>query len=117
MTTVKRILEQKGGKVWQIDADSTVFEAIRKLADKDVGSLVVMNGEKLVGIFTERQYARSVYLKGKSSAETLVKDIMETNVCCVRPKNTVEECMALMTEKRFRHLPVLDDDDLLVGLV
>lgn len=117
MTSVNQLLEQKGRDVWRIHPDATVFEAIKELADRNVGSLVVMDGDRVVGIFTERQYARGVYLKGKSSPDTLVRDIMETNVAYVRPEHTVAECMALMTEKRFRHLPVLDNDQRLVGIV
>jgi CBS domain-containing protein len=114
--TVKNLLEQKGRDVWTIDPDATVFEAVTKMADKDVGSLVVMDGEKLVGIITERHYSRNVILKGKTSPTTLVKDIMESNVIHVRPEQSVELCMALMTEKRVRHLPVVEDAKV-IGLV
>jgi CBS domain-containing protein len=110
--TVKNLLEQKGRDVWTIDPDATVFEAVTKMADKDVGSLVVMDGEKLVGIITERHYSRNVILKGKTSPTTLVKDIMESNVIHVRPEQSVE----LWTEKRVRHLPVVEDAKV-IGLV
>jgi CBS domain-containing protein len=106
--TVKHLLQQKGRKLWAIEPDATVLAAVAKMADKDIGSLVVMDGEKLVGIITERHYSRNVILKGKASPTTLVRDIMERNVIHVRPDHSVELCMALMTEKRVRHLPVLD---------
>jgi CBS domain-containing protein len=89
--------------------DATVFDAIAKMAENDIGSLVVMDGEKLVGIITERDYARNVVLKGKTSPTTPVWDIMERRVICVRPEQTVEQCMALMSDKRVRHLPVLEE--------
>jgi len=89
---------------------------VAKMADKDVGSLVVMDGEKLVGIITERHYSRNVVLKGKTSPTTLVREIMETNVIRVRPEHSVELCMALMTDKRVRHLPVVEDTKL-IGIV
>ena len=107
--TVKHLLEQKGRHVWTIDPDATVLEAVAKMAEKDVGSLVVMDGEKLVGIITERHYSRNVILKGKASPSTPVRDIMERDVINVRPEQSVELCMALMTEKRVRHLPVVED--------
>jgi CBS domain-containing protein len=106
--TVKNLLEQKGRDLWTIGPDATVLDAVAKMAEKGIGSLVVMNGEGLIGIITERHYSRSVILKGKASSTTLVKDIMEKNVTHVRPDQTVEQCMALMTERRVRHLPVLD---------
>jgi len=107
--TVKHLLEQKSRHVWTIDPDATVLEAVAKMAEKDVGSLVVMDGEKLVGIITERHYSRNVILKGKASPSTLVRDIMERDVINVRPEQSVELCMALMTEKRVRHLPIVED--------
>ncbi len=114
--TVRNLLEQKGRSVWTIDPNATVFDALAKMAEKDVGSLVVMDGEKLTGIITERHYSRNVILKGKTSPTTLVRDIMERNVTHVRPEQSVELCMALMTEKRVRHLPVLDGEKV-VGIV
>ena len=106
--TVKHLLEQKGRKVWTIDPNATVFDAVAKMAEKDIGSLVVMDGEELIGIITERHYSRNVSSKGKTSPTTLVRDVMERNVIHVRPEQSVELCMALMTEKRVRHLPVLE---------
>jgi len=114
--TVKHLLEQKGRNVWTIDPDVTVLDAVAKMAKKDVGSLVVMDGEKLVGIVTERHYSRNVILKGKTSPTTLVRDIMERNVIHVRSEQSVELCMALMTEKRVRHLPVVEDTKL-IGII
>ncbi len=114
--TVRNLLEQKGRSVWTIDPNATVFDALAKMAEKDVGSLVVMDGEKLIGIITERHYSRNVILKGKTSPTTLVRDIMERNVTHVRPEQSVELCMALMTEKRVRHLPVLAGEKV-VGIV
>jgi CBS domain-containing protein len=114
--TVKHLLAQRARTVWTIGPDATVLEAVAKMAEKDVGSLVVIVNEKLVGIITERDYSRNVVLKGKTSPATLVRDIMETNVIHVRPEQTVELCMAFMTEKRVRHLPVLDDTKL-IGII
>jgi CBS domain-containing protein len=113
MTTVQQLLEQKGRAVWSIDPGATVFDAIAKMADKDIGSLVVMDGERLVGIITERHYTRNVFLKGRASPTTAVRDIMEPSVIVVRPEQSLEECMALMTEKRVRHLPVMVGERLL----
>ena len=106
--TVKHLLEQKGPSLWTIAPDATVLDAVAKMAEKDIGSLVVMDGEELVGIITERHYSRNVFLKGKTSPTTLVKQIMEENVVHVRPEQSVELCMALMTDNRVRHLPVLE---------
>jgi len=116
MTTVRRVLEQKSPDIWTIAADATVFDAIAKMAEKNVGSLVAMDGEKLIGIITERLYARRVALEGKTSPNVLVGDIMDRNVICVRPEQSVEECMALMTGKRVRHLPVLEGGKV-IGIV
>ena len=107
MKYVKQILDSKGHDVWFINPESTVFDAIKLMADREVGALLVMADEKLLGIVSERDYARKVILAGKSSQQTAVKDIMTTSVVCVRPEQSIEECMALMTEKRVRHLPVL----------
>ncbi len=114
--TVRHLLEQKGRNVWTIGPDATVFDALARMAEKDVGSLVVMDGERLVGIVTERHYSRNVILKGKKSPTTLVGEIMERDVIHVRPEQSVELCMALMTEKRVRHLPVLEGRKV-VGIV
>jgi CBS domain-containing protein len=116
MTTVRQLLDQKGRTVWTIRPDDTVFDAIAKMAEKDIGSLAVMDGTRLVGIITERHYTRNVVLKGKTSPVTAVRDIMERHVVVIRPEQSLEQCMALMTEKRVRHLPVLAGEEV-VGIV
>jgi CBS domain-containing protein len=110
MTTVRQLLDQKGKAVWSIGPDATVFDAVAKMAEKDVGSLLVMDGDKLVGIITERHYARKVVLKGKTSPTIPVRDIMESEVMVALPEQSVEECMAIMTDKHVRHLPVVQGD-------
>src|SRR3974377_2184751 len=112
MTTVRHILEDKGRQVWSVRPGDKVYDAIKMMADKDVGSLVVLEGSKILGIVTERHYARNVFLKGRASPQTRVDDIMERNVVCVGPDQAIEEGMALMTAKRLRHLPVIEHGDL-----
>lgn len=109
MKTVQQVLEGKSQKLLSISPEAMVFDALKLMAEREVGALVVLEDEKLVGIFSERDYARKIILHGKSSRDTKVRDIMTSRVVCVRPRQVVEECMALMTEKRVRHLPVLDD--------
>ncbi len=109
MKLAGQLVDSKGHDIYSIGPTSSVFDAIKLMAEKSVGALLVMVDGKLEGIVTERDYARKVILKGKSSEETPVADIMTTRVVCARPEQTVEECMALMTEKRIRHLPVLID--------
>ena len=116
MTTVRQLLDQKGRNTWSIHPDATVFNAVAKMAEKDIGSLVVMEGDEFVGIITERQYARNVVLKGKTSPTTPVRDIMERHVVIARPEQSVDQCMALMSEKRVRHLPVFEGKKL-IGVV
>jgi CBS domain-containing protein len=116
MQTVSQLLDQKGRQVWTIDPDATVLDAIGEMADKDVGALVVVEGARVVGIVSERQYARSVALAGRSSRDTRVRDIMRTGVPRVSPSTDVNTCMALITEYRTRHLPVMQAEEL-VGLV
>lgn len=117
MTTVAQILKSKPDQtIHATTATASVFEAVRLMAEKNVGALVVMEGAQLVGIISERDYARKVALMARSSRETPVRDVMTAPVICVRPEQGNEECMALMTEKRLRHLPVIDDGKL-VGLV
>ena len=108
MTTVRQLLDQKGRKIWSIHPDATVFDAIAKMAEKDIGSLVVMDRDEVVGIITERHYSRNVVLKGKTSPTTPVRDIMERYVVVARPEQSLDQCMALMSEKRVRHLPVFE---------
>jgi len=105
---VRQLLDQKGRKIWSIHPDATVFDAIAKMAEKDIGSLVVMDRDELVGIITERHYSRNVVLKGKTSPTTPVRDIMERHVVVAQPEQSVDQCMALMSEKRVRHLPVFE---------
>ncbi|MGO8954581.1 MAG: CBS domain-containing protein [Rhodomicrobium sp.] len=114
--TIRRLLDQKGEKVYSIHPEATVFDAIAKMAENDIGSLIVMDGETLIGIITERHYARDVILKGKTSPATTVREIMERRVITVRPEQSVEECMALMTDQRVRHLPVIKDRKI-IGIV
>jgi CBS domain-containing protein len=116
MTTVKHLLDRKGRRVHSIRPDASVFDALKIMAEKNIGSLVVLEEEKLVGIITERIYAREIALKGRTSAQTLVRDVMSTNVICMQPHQTVEECMAVMTKKTVRHLPVVEHGQI-VGIV
>jgi CBS domain-containing protein len=116
MKTVKDILRAKGHETWRIPPDASVFEALQLMAEKDVGALLVMEGEDLCGVFSERDYAREIVLAGKTSRDTPVREIMTAEVIYVTPDRGVEECMAVMTENRVRHLPVLEENRL-VGLV
>jgi CBS domain-containing protein len=115
-TTVKQILSEKGHEVWSTSPDTTVFDALKFMSDKSVGALVVLENLEVVGVFSERDYARKVILKGKSSKNHPVKEIMTRRVVCVKLENTTEECMALMTYKHIRHLPVVEGDEL-VGII
>jgi CBS domain-containing protein len=105
--SIERILKRKGPQVHSISADASVYEALEKLAEKDIGALVVMDGPALVGVFSERDYVRKVILKGRSSREMLVREIMSSPAVTVDLKATIDDCMALMTSRRFRHLPVV----------
>jgi CBS domain-containing protein len=116
MTTIKQILDTKGYDVWSIHPQESVFAAIQQMAEKEVGALVVLEGDTVVGIISERDYARKVILKGRSSRETPVRDIMTSDVICVRLDQSIEECMTIVTERRIRHLPVLDSGRL-VGII
>jgi CBS domain-containing protein len=113
---VRRILSLKGPQVYSITPDSTVYEALKTLAEKNTGALVVMQGSDVVGMLSERDYARKVLLSGRSSKGTLVAEIMTTPAVTVSPGTTVDECMQLMTAQRCRHLPVVDDGKV-VGVV
>ena len=116
VTQVREILGSKGHEVFSVGPENTVFDAVKMMSDKNIGALLVMEGEKLVGIFSERDYARKVILEGRFSKDTLVRDVMTRSVLCVPPDRTVDECMALMTDKRTRHLPVVDKKHV-VGMV
>ncbi len=110
MTLVKQILDSKGREIWFISPNDSVLDAISTMAEKGVGALLVMEDGKLAGIVSERDYARKVILKGRSSKTTSVKEIMTAEVISANPEQSVKDCMSLMTEKRIRHLPVLDGD-------
>jgi CBS domain-containing protein len=112
MRLIREVLQLKGSEVWTTTPDTPVYEALKLMAEKEVGALVVVDKGQVVGILSERDYARKVVLKGKTSMETPVKEIMTSRVFYVQPEQTIEECMALMTDKRVRHLPVLSGDQL-----
>jgi len=114
--TVAEILRDKGSDIWTISPDDVVIDALTMMAEKRIGALLVMRNEKLVGILSERDYARKIALEGLSSRKSKVSDIMSHKVLCVKPEQTVQECMALMSEKRARHLPVVDHKKV-IGLV
>ena len=116
MGCVKHILQFKGNAVHAVSPNSSVYEALEELEDNNLGSLVVVENGKLIGIFTERDYARKVILKGRSSKETLVRDIMSERPVFVTPDTGIDVCMQLMSSKTIRHLPVLDNDQL-VGVI
>ncbi|MDO6391822.1 CBS domain-containing protein [Pontibacter sp. BT731] len=116
MGTVRHLLQKKGNRVISIRPGSTVYSALEKMVAQNVGALIVMDHDKFAGIFTERDYARKVILKGKASRDTLVQEIMSEHPVVVTPDTTIDQCMALMTEKYIRHLPVMDKQQL-VGLV
>ncbi len=117
MKSVAQILKSKPQQAVETVTPSTsVFDALKRMAEKNIGALLVMEDAKIAGIFTERDYARKIILMGRSSKETLVRDIMSSPVMCVRPDQSNEECMALMTDNRMRHLPVVDDGKL-IGLI
>ncbi len=113
MISLKALLAEKNQDIWSIHPDDTTLDAIKLLAEKDIGALIVIENDKPVGIFSERDYARNIYLKGKSSPDTPIRDVMTSPLICVGLEQTVNECMVLMTEKRIRHLPVMDDDKLI----
>ncbi|NRG17704.1 CBS domain-containing protein [Rhizobiales bacterium] len=108
MTQIRHLLESKGHEVWTIQPDDTVLHALEEMAAKDIGGLIVVDNGEYVGIFTERQYARNVFLKGRASPSTPIRDVMRTDRLFLRPEQTIQECMFVMSEKNVRHLPVLD---------
>jgi CBS domain-containing protein len=116
MPNVNDILRVKGNHVWTVEPDATIYEALRIMADKDIGALVVMKDEKLMGIISERDYARRVMLKGKSSRDTKVEEVMTKKIYCVKPDHSMEETMALMSQQHVRHLPVHEGEKI-IGLV
>jgi CBS domain-containing protein len=116
MTTVAQILQGKGHEVWSVSPTTLVYNALKLMAEKNVGALLVLEGNELKGIFSERDYARKVILEGKSSRDIPVKEIMSSEVFTALPRQSVEECMAQMTDKRIRHLPVVEDGRV-VGII
>lgn len=108
MRRVKQILATKGNEIWSIEPDATVYDAIHLLAEKEIGALLVMEGDELIGVISERDYARQIILKDKSSRKTLVRDIMTSKVITSEPNQEIADCMSMMTEKRIRHLPVVE---------
>ena len=113
---ISALLRYKGATVWDISPEATVFDAIQLMADKNIGALPVVSHGKLAGIFTERDYTRKIALAGKTSKQTLVKEIITSDLITVAPEESVEECMRLMTEHRIRHLPVTQNDEM-VGII
>jgi CBS domain-containing protein len=118
-TTIRHLLEVKGYNIWTISPSASVFDALRMMSMKDVGALVVLEGDKMVGILSERDYARKVVLLGKTSRETTVNEIMSNKVHSIHPDQTVEEAMEIMNSKRIRHLPVVEDgnDQNVLGMI
>lgn len=110
MATIKQILKQKGKDIWQTTPDTHVFDALQLMAERDIGALLVMDGKKLIGIFSERDYARKVILKGKSSKDIFVGEVMSSPVVFITPQQTDEQGLALMTATHVRHLPVMEND-------
>lgn len=116
MNTIKTLLRNKGGDIWSILPDASVYDAIHLMAEKEIGALLVMESERLVGVISERDYARQVILKGRSSEKTQVREVMSSDVITATPQSSIEDCMELMTQHRFRHLPIMNGDEL-VGVV
>ena len=116
MNQVAEILEEKGGEVLKIAADASVFDAVQLMVAMNVGSLLVTDGEEIAGIVTERDYLRRITLEGRTDRETPVHEIMSSPLVVVMPETTIDECMAVMTDRRIRHLPVVEDGDV-VGVV
>ena len=114
--TIRSILKHKGGQIWSVSPDALVYHALELMSDKEVGALLVISDGKLVGVFSERDYARKVILHGKSSKQLQVREVMTSPVIFVTPKHNVDECMTIMTNSRVRHLPVVEDENV-VGVV
>ena len=116
MTTIAQLLNTKGNQVWSVEPKATIFKALEIMSEKEIGALLVMEDGKLTGIFSERDYARKVILKGKSSKETPVGELMTKKVFYMDPQKTINDCMAMMTAKRIRHVPVIEDNQVM-GIV
>ena len=116
MKRVDQLLREKGSDFWSVLPEATVFKALELMAEKNIGAVLVMEGEHLSGIFSERDYARKVVLEGKSSKDVPVQQIMTSKVVCIKPEQSIEECMALMSNKHIRHLPVIEGDRV-VGVI
>ena len=116
MTTIAQLLNTKGNQIWSVKPEATIFEALEIMSEKEIGALLVMEGEKLMGIFSERDYARNVILKGKSSKNTLVGELMTKKVFFIDSEKTINDCMAIMTIKHVRHLPIIENDKV-IGIV
>lgn len=116
MITVNQLLRRKGYQIWSVHPEDSVYDALALMADKGIGAVLVLEGGRLVGIMSERDYARKIVLMGRVSRDTPVRDIMTSPVITIRPDQTVEECMALMTDRRVRHLPVMEDEHL-IGVI
>ena len=116
MTTIAQLLNTKGDQIWSVEPKATIFEALEIMSEKEIGALLVMEDGKLTGIFSERDYARKVILKGKSSKETPVGELMTKKVFYIDPQKTINDCMAMMTAKRIRHVPVIKDNQVM-GIV
>ena len=116
MRTVRDILQRKGTEVWAVSPETTVIDALKLMADKNIGAVLVLDEDRVVGVLSERDYARKVVLQGRTSQDTVARQIMSGRVVGVEPQQTVEECMALMTDKRIRHLPVVEGGEV-IGVV
>ncbi len=117
MTIVSQLLRTKGRDVWSVSPDTTIFDALKLMSEMNIGAVIVLEEGVVIGIFSERDYARKVVLAGKSSRKTAVSEAMTTDVVSVRPDQTIEACMTLMTDHHFRHLPVITADNELIGLI
>jgi CBS domain-containing protein len=116
MKSVSRLLQDKGAEVWTVSPETSIFDGLKLMAEKNIGALLVLDSKQLIGIFSERDYARKVALEGKSSRKMTIGEIMTEAVSCVSPDQSIQECMELMTEKHIRHLPVLGNDEI-VGVI
>lgn len=117
MTIVSQLLRNKGHEVWSVHPDTSIYEALKLMSDMDIGAVVVLENGQVAGIFSERDYARKVILQGRASQETPVQTVMTPDVYCVRPDLSLDKCMALMSDKHIRHLPVISNEEELIGII